>query len=179
MTDNNFKKALESVLISEGGFNDIKEDKGGATNFGISLRLLQLIDKDITRDGHIDRDDILALTKDSAGGIYKEIFWDHYRLSKIDSQELATKMFDMFVNMRGQMAAKICQSALIDCGRTLVVDGSLGNISFGLLNTEMATNGVVLMNHIREQQANVYRRIVENDSTQQKFLKGWLNRAKK
>lgn len=177
MSDENFKKALETVFEHEGGYNDVKGDKGGATNYGISLRFLKLANEDIDGDGHVDANDIRALTLESATRVYKEYFWDHYKLVRVENLKLSTKMLDIFVNMRGRTAAKVCQRALKDCGHTLLIDGILGGISFGLLNSEMGRNGEQLMEHIRNQQANVYRKIVQNNPTQGKFLKGWLNRA--
>lgn len=179
MTDRNFRRALVHVLECEGGYNDIKSDKGGATNFGISLRFLKLVEADINDDGHLNAEDIRALSIDTAGALYEEHFWNHYKLGRIKSQELSAKMFDIFVNMRGRTAAKVCQRALEDCGNNLIIDGILGKVSFGLLNEEMDKRAERLMAYIRYQQAAVYHRIVANDPTQVKFLKGWLNRAKK
>lgn len=178
MSNEHFEKALETVFAHEGGYNDVKGDKGGATNYGISLRFLKLADEDIDGDGHVDADDIRALTLESAAALYKEHFWDHYKLYRVDTLELSTKMLDIFVNMRGRTAAKVCQRALEDCGHSLAVDGILGRVSFGLLNEEMDRRAERLMDYVRYQQANVYRRIVEHDPTQRKFIKGWLNRAK-
>lgn len=178
MSDKNFEKALETVFEHEGGYNDVKGDKGGATNYGISLRFLKLADEDIDGDGHVDANDIRALTLESAAGLYKEHFWDHYKLARVETLQLSTKMLDIFVNMRGRTAAKVCQRALEDCGHNLAVDGILGRISFGLLNEEMDRRAERLIDYIRHQQAAVYRRIVQNNPTQEKFLRGWLNRAK-
>ena len=36
----NFQNAVKKVIQMEGGYNDIKEDRGGATNYGISLNFL-------------------------------------------------------------------------------------------------------------------------------------------
>ena len=49
---------IDDIIQREGGYNDIKEDKGGATNFGISLRYASGIGLDLDNDGDVDKDDI-------------------------------------------------------------------------------------------------------------------------
>ena len=45
----NFESAIKKTLKHEGGYNEVKGDAGGATNFGISLRFLKSIFKDNVR----------------------------------------------------------------------------------------------------------------------------------
>ena len=45
-----FKQAIAKVLKNEGGYVDNPNDLGGTTNFGISLRFLQSIDKTATKE---------------------------------------------------------------------------------------------------------------------------------
>ena len=72
-----FDDALAHVLGNEGGYNDIDNDKGGATNFGISLRFLQLADEDLDGNGHVDVNDIRNITRLQAEVLYREYFWEH------------------------------------------------------------------------------------------------------
>ena len=60
--------ALDWIFWAEGGYVDDPDDPGGATRFGISLRLLKKMGKlgDIDGDGDIDADDIRRLSSDSA-----------------------------------------------------------------------------------------------------------------
>ena len=76
----NFESAIKQTLIHEGGYNEVKGDAGGATNFGISLRFLKGLDDnldlaDINNDGKIDSLDIKNLTEEHAKKIYFEEFW--------------------------------------------------------------------------------------------------------
>ena len=81
-----FEVALKVILKNEGGDVDHKNDKGGATSFGISKRFLLSIGIE-KEPANLNFDEICEL--------YKDHFW---RFDKIRSQEVATKLFDMSVN---------------------------------------------------------------------------------
>lgn len=175
----NFNDAILFVLGNEGGYSDAKFDKGGATNFGISTRFLKQIDKDINGDGHVSKKDALALTEDNAIALYKEYFWDYYKLDRIRNLIISQKALDLFVNMRSKAAGKILQRACNNCGATLKVDGIIGTKSTRSINSN-SMFGVAraeLLDSIRSEQAKHYQAIVKADRKQNKFLKGWLRRA--
>jgi lysozyme family protein len=177
----NFKNAILFVLRNEGGYSDDKADKGGATNLGISTRFLKLTKEDIDGDGHITEKDVLALTKERAVGLYKKYFWSHYKLDNIRDLIVGRKALDLFVNMRGKAAAKIIQQACVDCGSKIKVDGVLGQRSFYAVNRlgDFTNTHGQLIDAIIDNQIKHYNAIVKNDKTQSKFLKGWINRAKR
>lgn len=169
-----FENALEFVLPLEGGYNNIKEDAGGATNYGISLRFLKSVGEDLNGDGHVDINDIVEITHSQSAELYKKYFWDHYKLYNIQDQFIANRAFSFFVNMRGKTAATIFQRAVRACGFDIVEDGILGTKSFNLINS---IHPSVYLPALRSEAAAVYRLIVANNQTQSKFLNGWLKRA--
>lgn len=171
-----FANSFESLMQLEGGFNDIAEDKGGATNYGISLRFMTGIpnyDADINNDGHVNRDDIIAIDKADAKFLYKKYFWDYYGIDRIESPFVKEKVFHTYVNMRGLTVGKIIQRAVRANGIELVEDGIVGSKTIKALNEY----GGMILPAFRSEQASVYRMIVHKDYTQKKFLNGWLNRA--
>lgn len=175
----NFRSAIAFVLKNEGGYSNDKNDNGGATNFGISTRFLKLINKDIDGDGHVTSKDVKALTENRSIELYREYFWDHYRLNELRDVTISTKALDLFVNMRGISAGKILQRACNNCGAALKVDGIPGSKTLNSLNS-ISLFGVTkeqLLSEIRKEQADFYHAIVKADKTQKKFLKGWLARA--
>ena len=93
----------------------------------------------------------------------------------IDNPTIAAKAMDMFVNMRGRTAAKVCQRAVGRCHVKISADGILGPLSF------KAINGIKdqekLLDAMRTEQAHLYVTIVNNNPDQKKFLGGWLVRA--
>lgn len=176
---NNFNYALEETLKHEGGYNEVQGDAGGATNWGISLRFLKDLHKtnpwvDIDADGDIDSIDIKKLTKEDASKIYYTEFWLKNKCDKIIDSNIASKLFDMSVNMGNKQAAKLLQGALKLAGYDLVVDGILGPKTLGLLNK---SNPVEIGMFLRYQCINFYVKLVEKNPVYQKFIKGWLRRA--
>lgn len=172
-----FKTALADVLKHEGGYVDHKNDNGGATAFGISLRFLSTLPAlagDVNGDGHVNKDDVKALSKEDAAKFYEKSFWLHYRLNEVEAESVAVKLMNLFVNMRGKTAALVAQRAANDLGAGLVEDGILGSKSIAVLNSLEVEPLLVC---IKYQAWNVYKAIVENTPSQAVFINGWRKRA--
>lgn len=181
-----FDAAFKNLMYWEGGgkFHKVAGDAGGATNYGISLRFLKnlpLDQSDIDGDGHVTENDIRSLTEERARGFYLKHFWLHYQLGNIESEHIAIKLLNIFVNMRGRTAALVAQRALQSC-RVYDVkeDGRLGPLSFAAINeaTCSASRTIVYLCAIRAHQEGVYRSIVAANPSQKKFLNGWVRRAR-
>ncbi len=173
--DDSFARAVDIVLHHEGGFADKKGDRGGPTHFGISLRFLEILpDGDINKDGLIDYRDIESLTRDQAIDFYWREFWNKYQYSKFNDWYLATKVFDLAVNMGPNQAHRLLQQALLALGNKVVIDGKLGSITFRAANN---ANRDALLAALRSEAAGFYRLVARLNAGQEKFLFGWLNRA--
>lgn len=170
-----FDKAVIEVLKREGGFSDDKNDPGGATDFGISLRFLKSEGIDINHDGHFDIQDIIDLTQESAKEIYKKYWWNEFHYDTINDQDLALKIFDFSVNAGPRAAHRTAQEAinsLISHG--IAEDGILGALSFHYLNSLHPDQ---LLDNYKRHQEMFYENLVAKHPTSEKFLKGWLRRA--
>lgn len=116
MKDERFDRAYYYMLENEGGFVNDKDDKGGATKYGISLRFLkQMFDQgsawvDLNKDKKIDERDILLLTLSQIKNIYYEQFWKPIKDLKPDL--LGIKIFDMAVNIGQGQAIKLLQKVV-------------------------------------------------------------------
>lgn len=173
-----FLAAVSHVLQHEGGFVDAPTDPGGATHFGVSLRWLRglgdtdgdgWLEGDLDHDGDVDADDIRALTQDQALGLYRTQWWDRYGYGQLADQRLATKIFDLAVNMGAGQAHRLVQRALRAVGKTVREDGVMGPETRAAVDA-YAYQG--LLPALRSEAAGFYRSLNKPE-----FVAGWLNRA--
>ncbi len=102
----NFKRSLQHVLRYEGGFSNHPEDPGGATNYGITQRVLSE-----WREKPVSVADVKALQMGEVEQIYRARYWlkaccDWYP----DGIDLA--VFDCAVNQGVGRATRMLQAAL-------------------------------------------------------------------
>lgn len=174
-----YEKIIPFVLKYEGidTVTDDKHDKGGKTKYGISLKYAQrskhkrILDKD--QNGIIDGKDIELLELDDALDLYKLDFWDVARLDQVSSNRKAFVFFDMIVNSGLRNATGVLQRALQDLGHSIKVDMSFGPKTFAHLEEADENQLIAKFLELRER---FFRRIVEIDPTQKRFINGWLNR---
>lgn len=154
-------------------------DKGGATKFGISLNFakgtndLDLFDLD--NDGQITKEDIRLMNSERALEVYKEYFWDVAWLDRLESDKKAFIFFDAIVNHGLRNATGLLQKTLIQMGYRLVFDRAFGKNTFGALQEADETQFIDIF---LEKRKNFFLKIVENNPSQNRFIKGWLNRIK-
>jgi lysozyme family protein len=161
-----FEPALEYVLKNEGGYVNDPADPGGATNMGITFKVA-------AEQGIKNVEQLKSMTKAKAGEIYRKGYW---RFDGIADQRLATKLFDMAVNMGMAPAVEHLQCALYMRGADLAIDGQLGPKTLAAANSYRADD---LLIGLCFSLAGDYRRIVQNRPASKKFFGGWLRRAKK
>jgi len=144
-----FQSSLSFVLGAEGGFSNDPADRGGATNFGITQATYSAW---LTAHGMADAR-VKEISEEYAEAIYLENYWNAGACQALPSP-LNLIQFDSVVNHGLGGARPMLTSALAFPGATVEQE------AFALLA-------------LRD---NLYRRIVGRDPTQDKFLKGWLNR---
>ncbi len=152
------------MLRHEGGFSDHPADKGGSTNMGITQRTL-----DEARRADASLPVFVGdLTQAQVASIYH---WRYWLFDGVADQRVATKLFDMVVNLGPGRATLLAQRAL---GGAVAMDGRWGPVTECAVNAQDADGFLQAL--CLEQEA-FYRRIVANDQTQAVFLKGWIRRA--
>lgn len=175
-----FLPAFEALIVNEGGFSNHEKDPGGATQYGISLRFLQSLGTygDIDKNRIVDEQDIKLIDLDFSKEIYKKYFWDNNKYGDISSQGVATKIFDMAVNMGSVRANKLLQEACnhVSDDDRLTTDGVIGGKTLGKVNKIDAS---MMQNLLACLSSNYYLRICEGNNSLRAFLKGWLVRASK
>lgn len=164
-----FENAINIVLENEGGLVNNPSDPGGITNFGISLEFYKTIKVGAAPE------DIIGLTQAMAMQIYRSCFWDKNKYNLIADQFIATKVFDLSVNM-GAKNANLClqRAAKAAQMRPIVEDGVIGTQSLYAINSSPPT---CVYAALKSEAAGYYRNLAHANPKLEIFLKGWLNRA--
>ena len=150
-----FNEVIEKVLKHEGGYVYDMTDRGGETNYGITVAVARA-------NGFTGY--MKDLPKQTAKDIYKAKYWDKVRADELP-EEVRYIVFDTGINMGTSRAVKILQ----ECGGC-TVDGIIGP------NTLRASKGVKLHQYAL-QRMYFYCQIVRRDKSQAKYIGGWSNRV--
>jgi lysozyme family protein len=163
-----FAKYLPELLKHEGGYVNDPTDRGGATKYGITLSTWKKLGYDKDLDGDIDAEDIKLLTKADAGEIAKRQYWDYFWADQIQNQSVAEFIVDWGYNSGVVTVAIIVQKLI-----SVKADGVFGNVTVSAINR---MNPELLFEALKIRRTQFVERIVENNPSQIKFLKGWKNR---
>jgi lysozyme family protein len=159
----NFDASFDRVIKAEGGYVNDFADRGGETNLGVTIGAWGAY-----LDRAIQPGEIKALTKETVKPFYRAMYWD-----KVKGDDLPIGVdyvvFDFAVNAGVGRAAKFLQRAV-----GAVDDGVIGS---GTLGKVAVTNKQRLLANFSEQKQGFYKGLAINNSSQQKFLKGWLARV--
>ena len=165
-----FEEIIEVVLAHEGGFVDDPDDRGGATNWGVT----QAVWEDFLED-EFTSEDVRNFSREQAIELYREEFWKPSQADKLP-EEIREFYFDMCVNHGQRNAVKILQTAVNVKGGSLVVDGGIGP------NTINASENLSLSD-VQIERSGFYWNLVFVGSfygkrnRQQKFIRGWIRRC--
>ena len=159
-----YKKLTPFVLKYEGGIVDDPDDAGGFTNKGVTLKTFRSVyGKDKTRE------DLINITDEQWGKIFKECYWDKFRADDIESQSVANMAVDWAYNAGVGTVAKKIQNIV-----GTKPDGIVGSGTLKLINTK---DHKELFEQIKAARILFYKKLVEKKPSNEKFLKGWLNRT--
>lgn len=166
-------KAMPVVLAHEvdpktGPFCDTPGDKGGPTNYGITIATYRRYKPGATVD------DLKAMTMDEVTMIYRSGYWQPLGLDDIQDQTVATKLMDVCINGGPGAVSALAQRACITCGKQVTVDGWIGPATRAAINSIPPKD---FLNAFKEQQRDFYLDICEHDHTQVQFLYTWMRRA--
>jgi lysozyme family protein len=162
-----FESAFDKMMEDEGGYvlHEVPGDRGGMTYAGIARKMnpnwegWQHIDYTETPPTQLVRD------------FYKTNFWNKIRGDEIESDVIASSIFNFAVNTGVSVASKLAQI----CVKT-APDGSIGPKTVQALNQ---ANPELFVAYYALAKIARYRDIVTRDRSQMKFLLGWLNRTLK
>lgn len=162
MYSDKFQRCIGFVIHEEGGFVNDRNDPGGATKYGISLRAHRTDIGDLDHDGDIDADDVKLLTVDQAIQIYNDEYWFEIRGEALPTA-LALAMLDTAVNCGYTRATKLLQAS---CAAP--VDGIFGPDTLRRALKLPGTGDLLLANR---------RRFYRSLSSFPRYGNGWLARV--
>lgn len=160
---------IPHILKWEGGskFTNDPLDRGGATKYGITLNTLISNHYDTNHDGKVDVNDVKALQLEDFKKILKRQYWDRWQADKINNQSIANLLVDWLWGS-GKWGIILPQRIL-----GVTPDGIVGEKTINALNSD---NQRLIYNKVWEARKQFYEKIVHNNSSQSKWLQGWLNR---
>lgn len=171
------KRVVDEVLRAEGGYVNDPADNGGETAFGITVAVARA-------NGY------KGAMRDMPEAVARAIYTARYITEPRFDQVLAlhagvgAELIDTGVNMGPHRAAEFLQrwlNGFNDNGArysSLFVDGRLGDVSLGALAAFLKWRGqegaTVLLRALNGAQAERYLAITEANTTQRRFLFGWI-----
>lgn len=191
------KKLFEDTLEIEGRYSARRSDRGNyvtaaggwakgvfpfydpdggelyfvGSNWGISAPVLS------DRLGRrATEQDMKNLQSAVAADIYEKEYFDRNRLGYVESQPLATLLFDSFVNQGNWTAFELQRTLKQDFGKNIDVDGKIGSMTIAAVNSVDAAK---LHNNFKRRRAERYRQTAQNDPAQAENSNGWSNRLNK
>ena len=168
-----FDDIIKVVLKHEGGYVDDPDDRGGATNWGVTQKVYEAY------VGYsCDKEEIKKMTQEVAEEIYFKNFWKPSKAERLPP-EIRQTYFDMCVNHGQGGAVKILQQACNNKRKPdnqIDVDGGIGP------NTIRAAVNLKDW-ELRVERSGFYWNLVYDGAkytkrtSQVKFIRGWIRRC--
>lgn len=153
------------ILSWEGGFADIPQDRGGATNKGVTIATWRTYCKKKGLTATVGT--LRAMTQAQWNEIFKTMFWDRWQADQIADQSVANTLVD-WVWASGVHGIRRVQRIL-----GVTADGICGPKTLAALN---ARDGHPLFDLVQADRRRFVEEIVSRTPSQRIFLKGWLRR---
>lgn len=146
----------------EGGFVNDPADPGGATNMGVTIGTFR-----VYFGSRRTVEDLKNMTYPQ-WHLIMESYWNRCKADEIRNQSVAEIFVDWHINCGGRAIQKT-QAAF-----GLKTDGIVGPLTLGALNDPDSEK---VFNRIKAARISYYNRLVLENGSLKKFLRGWLNRT--
>lgn len=187
--DEVLNQALRLSLRYEGGYSNVPQDTGGATNMGITHATYDAY----RRDQGLPRQDVRNITREEVRDIYKTRYWDRAGCEDLFGGVLSGRLvvahFDATLNMGGGRSVLILASAI---AKSLGIDAGLGNIASRPTGAQVLRARQFTNSHLAELKSGAIseQTVLDNYMSirgelfqrfasrggQNIFLRGWMNR---
>lgn len=155
------------ILSFEGGFVNNPNDRGGATNRGVTISTWRAQGYDKDGDGDIDVQDLKLITAEDATAIMRKNYWNRCKADDIKNQSIANILVDWYWSS-GKPAITITQKLL-----GVTADGVIGPKTIAVINNQVPA---YFFDRLKERRRKYIDGIVANNPSQKCFLAGWYRR---
>ena len=156
---------IDAIIEREGGYIHHPADKGGPTNYGVTLAKL----RDWRGNPNLTANDVQMMRRGEAALIYMRDYIERPGFNLITDERLRHQVIDFGVNSGpGTAARKLQQVAGAD------QDGVIGPQT---LNAIRRMGAAKVNNLLMAERIKFMGKIVSSDHSQAAFINGWLNRA--
>jgi Glycosyl hydrolase 108 len=164
--DSKFNEFFPKLLQLEGGFVDNKNDPGGATNKGITLKEFKTnAIKLVGVEGNLDN--LKILTKEQAAKLYEGLYWNPSKATNISDKQMGWLYIDTYINGGGTQVLASTLSFFNKkgiSGLNTVLQIQKANEMFDLYKQERLCR---------------FDNIIEKNQKFKNFRKGWYDRVNK
>lgn len=173
----NFEQVIDGIIEREKGFVDHPSDRGGPTNYGITLRVARA-------NGYTGPMQDLPLTL--ARAIYRNRYIAGPCFDKVAliDEAVASELIDTGVNMGPAVPAQMFQRWLNGFNKQgsmyadVFVDGRIGDVTLDAFRAYRRWRGAdgsrVMVAALNCTQGNRYLELAEGNDSQEDFLYGWI-----
>jgi lysozyme family protein len=168
-----YRKFVPFILRWEGGEVNDKNDRGGHTNKGITRTTFNALSKKVLgKEPNLDN--FKNLSRAEAILIIR-YFWNRATLNNQIKSQAVAEAITSWMWGSGNYGIKEWQRMLRDRfgKKDIVVDGAVGKQTINYTNSIPEKQLMAQAILAREQ---TFRKLVKNDPSQARFIKGWLNR---
>lgn len=145
---------IDDIIRREGGYVNDPNDRGGATNWGITQATLSR-----WRGGSVTAADVKALSQDEARRIYRKTYYEDAGIDRLP-EALQAQAFD--INVNGGLKPILARLTSYFGGTLQEIVDFLGPKSANIMLAASRTE--------------YYRQITVSRPANKTFLLGWLNR---
>ena len=189
MNSDPFVRATDIVSVNEGGWCNVRGDKGGETIFGVARNYhkkwsgWKIVDEVADRLGRGTKEFKDEVNNDIhlhelATNYFKTIFWLPANCDKMH-EVIAIITYDMNINSGVSIGQRTLQRTLNAIGVSCTVDGKVGPLTLKALEDIIAKDGIEkVATAFLKKRYEFYQAIINRKKSQKKFWNGWVNRLK-
>ena len=171
---------LDAILKTEGGYVNNPNDRGGETNWGVTIAVAR-------ENGYAGP--MREMSRQQATEIYRNIYFFKPKFDRVMtlSAPIAAELFDTGVNMGVGTASKFLQRSLNVLNRRqkdytdIAADGVIGNATLNALAAYLKRRGDVgetrILRALNALQGARYIELCEKREANEEFMFGWLDRV--